>query len=46
MLLHALHGEPQKAIAEQEGISESAVSQAFARGVSAARDAQALFGEA
>ena len=46
MLLHALHGEPQKAIAVQEGISESAVSQAFARGVSAARDAQALFGEA
>lgn len=46
MLLHALHGEQQKAIAEREGISESAVSQAFARGVSALRDAQALFGEA
>jgi hypothetical protein len=46
MLLLALHGEPQKAIAEREGISESAVSQAFARGVSAVRDAQALFGKA
>lgn len=46
MLLHALHGESQKAVAEREGISESAVSQAFARGVSAVRDAQALFGEA
>ncbi|WP_285104667.1 hypothetical protein [Promicromonospora sp. MEB111] len=46
MLLSALHGESQKSIAEQEGISESAVSQAFARGVSAARDAQFLFGKA
>jgi hypothetical protein len=46
MLLYALRGEPQKAIAEREDISESAVSQAFARGVSAVRDAQALFGEA
>ena len=45
MLLSALHGMPQKAIAEREGISESAVSQAFARGVSAVRDAQALFGK-
>lgn len=46
MLLFALHGESQKAIAEREGISESAVSQAFAKGVSAVRDAQALFGKA
>lgn len=46
MLLCSLHGESQKAIAEVEGISESAVSQAFARGVSAVRDAQSLFGKA
>ncbi|WP_369372571.1 sigma factor-like helix-turn-helix DNA-binding protein [Promicromonospora sp. Populi] len=46
MLLSALHGKPQKAIAEREGISESAVSQAFSKGVSAVRDAQALFGKA
>lgn len=46
MLLSALHGESQKAVAEREGISESAVSQAFARGVSAVRDAQTLFGKA
>ncbi|WP_423464666.1 hypothetical protein ACO229_09290 [Promicromonospora sp. MS192] len=46
MLLRALHGDSQKAIAELEGISESAVSQAFARGVSAVRDAQCFFGKA
>jgi hypothetical protein len=46
MLLAALHGRSQKAVAEQEGISESAVSQAFAKGVSAVRDAQDLFGKA
>ncbi|WP_419707390.1 hypothetical protein [Promicromonospora sp. NFX87] len=46
MLLSALHGQPQKAVAAREGISESAVSQAFARGVSAVRDAQDLFGKA
>lgn len=46
MLLRALHGHSQKAIAELETISESAVSQAFARGVSAVRDAQFLFGKA
>ncbi|HEV6955435.1 MAG TPA: hypothetical protein VKY86_19505 [Promicromonospora sp.] len=46
MLLRALHGDSQKSIAELEGISESAVSQAFARGVSAVRDAQSLFGKA
>lgn len=46
MLLFTLHGEPQKAIAEREGISPSAVSQAFAKGVSAIRDAQTLFGKA
>jgi hypothetical protein len=46
MLLSALHGRTQKAVAAQEGISESAVSQAFARGVSAVRDAQKLFGKA
>lgn len=46
MLLSALHGETQKAVAAREGISESAVSQAFAKGVSAVRDAQDLFGKA
>jgi hypothetical protein len=46
MLLSALHGQTQKAVAAQEGISESAVSQAFAKGVSAVRDAQDLFGKA
>lgn len=46
MLLLALRGESQRAIAEVEGITESAVSQAFARGVRAAHDAQVTFGEA
>jgi hypothetical protein len=46
MLLSALHGETQKTVAAREGISESAVSQAFAKGVSAVRDAQDLFGKA
>jgi hypothetical protein len=40
MLLSTLSGQTQIEIAEAEGISESAVSQAFARGVSAVRDAQ------
>ncbi|WP_460888251.1 sigma factor-like helix-turn-helix DNA-binding protein [Promicromonospora xylanilytica] len=46
MLLLTLHGESQKDIAERESISPSAVSQAFAKGVSALRDAQTLFGKA
>ncbi|MBL0888657.1 SatD family protein [Myceligenerans indicum] len=46
MLLLALKGQSQRAIAEAEGITESAVSQAFARGVRAAHDAQITFGKA
>ncbi|RPF21634.1 SatD family protein [Myceligenerans xiligouense] len=46
MLLLALRGKSQRAIAEAEGITESAVSQAFARGVRAAHDAQVTFGKA
>lgn len=46
MLLLALRGQSQKAIAKAEGITESAVSQAFARGVRAAHDAQITFGKA
>jgi hypothetical protein len=46
MLLLALQGRSQRAIAEAEGITESAVSQAFARGVRAAHDAQVTFGKA
>lgn len=46
MLLFTLQGESQKAIAEWEGISGSAVSQAFSKGVRAVRDAQVLFGKA
>ena len=45
MLLHALQGRTQAEIADAEGISRSAVSQAFARGVGAVRDAQASFGK-
>lgn len=42
MLGLALRGETQKQIAAAEGISESAVSQQFAGGISAVRDAQRL----
>lgn len=42
MLRAALLGATQRAIADQEGISPSAVSQQFARGIGAVRDAQAL----
>ena len=46
MLLLSLKGKSQRAIAAVEGISESAVSQAFTKGVRAARDAQVTFGKA
>jgi predicted transcriptional regulator len=46
MLRLSLLGESQQAIARVEGISKSAVSQQFARGISAVRDAQLLFGKA
>ena len=42
MLALALAGHTQREIAELEGVSPSAVSQAFARGISAIRDAEAL----
>jgi hypothetical protein len=42
MLRAALQGESQQRIAEQEGVTKSAVSQQFSRGISAVRDAQAL----
>lgn len=42
LLLAALAGETQRAIAEAEGISPSAVSQAFHRGVRAVHDAELL----
>jgi DNA-binding CsgD family transcriptional regulator len=42
MLLLALEGHSQRDIANVEGVSESAVSQAFARGVGAVRDAQQM----
>lgn len=45
MLRLSLLGETQQRIAELEGISKSAVSQQFARGISALRDAHALFGK-
>ena len=45
MLGLALLGESQQRIAEIEGISKSAVSQQFARGISAVRDAQELLEE-
>lgn len=43
MLRMALLGESQQRIAELEGISKSAVSQQFSRGIAAVRDAQTLF---
>lgn len=43
MLRLALLGETQQRIAEVEGISKSAVSQQFSRGIAAVRDAQMLF---
>jgi len=46
MLRLALLGETQQSIAEAEGITKSAVSQQFARGISAVRDAQELVKEA
>jgi hypothetical protein len=42
MLRRALLGETQQRIAEDEGVTKSAVSQQFSRGISAVRDAQAL----
>lgn len=45
MLRMALVGETQQRIAEVEGISKSAVSQQFSRGIGAVRDAQATFAE-
>ncbi|HET6562497.1 MAG TPA: SatD family protein [Marmoricola sp.] len=42
MLRAALRGENQQRIAVQEGVTKSAVSQQFSRGISAVRDAQAL----
>jgi hypothetical protein len=43
MLRLALLGETQQRIAEVERVSKSAVSQQFARGISAVRDAQSMF---
>lgn len=45
MLLAALEGRSQAEIAALEGVSRSAVSQQFARGVGALRDAHLGFGE-
>jgi SatD family (SatD)/Sigma-70, region 4 len=45
MLRMALLGHTQQRIAEAEGISKSAVSQQFSRGIGALRDAQRLFGD-
>ncbi len=45
MLRLALLGQPQRRIAEVEGISRSAVSQQFARGIGAVREAQRLLEE-
>src|SRR2546421_180345 len=42
MLRLSLRGETQQRIAEAEGITKSAVSQQFARGIGAVRDAQGL----
>jgi hypothetical protein len=42
MLRRSLEGAGQHQIAVEEGISDSAVSQAFAKGVSAVRDAQRM----
>ena len=46
MLRLALLGATQQRIAEAEGITKSAVSQQFARGIAAVRDAQDLIEEA
>ncbi len=43
MLDMALRGRTQQEIAESERISRPAVSQQFARGITAVRDAHALF---
>jgi DNA-binding CsgD family transcriptional regulator len=43
MLDMALRGGSQQEIAETEGISRAAVSQHFARGIAAVRDAHAMF---
>lgn len=45
VLLLALEGRSQREIAQHEGVSESAVSQAVARGVGAVRDAQAMLAD-
>lgn len=45
VLLLALEGRTQREIAHVEGVSESAVSQAMARGVGAVRDAQAMLAD-
>ena len=42
MLRRALLGASQQSIAEEEGVSGSAVSQQFARGIAAVRDAHLL----
>jgi hypothetical protein len=42
MLRLSLHGRSQQEIAAAEGITKSAVSQQFARGITAVREAQAL----
>jgi len=44
MLRLSLRGESQQRIAAAEGVTKSAVSQQFARGIAAVRDAQALLG--
>lgn len=46
LLRGALEGRTQRELAAEEGISESAVSQQFARGVGAVRDAQQALAEA
>ena len=46
MLLLSLQGRTQREVAASERISESAVSQAFSKGVRAAHDAQLTFGKA
>lgn len=45
MLALALRGHSQQEIAALEEVSKSAVSQAFARGITAVRDAEELLGE-
>lgn len=46
MLLAGLDGASQRAVAASVGVSESAVSQQYARGLGAVRDAQALLDDA